>query len=129
MINTVAKNAVLISNGSIDKYYIPNLKINIDWGHADDYIEAMWLTLQQPNADNYVIASGKTHSIEYVCEYIFSSFGLDYKLYIETESEVIESLKLKGDPSKLKNIGWEPKYTFNTMLDEIINYWIKKYEL
>ena len=129
LINTVAKNAVLISNGSIDKYYIPNLKINIDWGHADDYIEAMWLTLQQPNADNYVIASGKTHSIEYVCEYIFSSFGLDYKLYIETESEVIESLKLKGDPSKLKNIGWEPKYTFNTMLDEIINYWIKKYEL
>jgi GDPmannose 4,6-dehydratase len=129
LINTVAKNAVLIANGEINEYYIPNLKINVDWGHADDYIEAMWLTLQQPKANNYVIASGKIHNIEYVCEYIFSSLGLDYKSYIKTESGTIESLKLKGDPSILKSIGWEPKYTFNAMLDEIINYWIKKYEL
>ena len=88
----------------------------------------MWLTLQQPTANNYIIASGETHSIEYVCEYIFAALGLDYKLYIKTEPDTTESLKLKGDPSMLKNIGWEPKYTFNTMLDEIINYWIKKYE-
>jgi GDPmannose 4,6-dehydratase len=126
LINTIAKKAVLIANGDIPEYYIPNLKINIDWGHADDYIEAMWLILQQPIANNYIIASGGTHNIEYVCDYIFSSLGLDYKLYIKTEFDTIESSKLKGDPSVLRSIGWKPKYTFNTMLDEIINYWIKK---
>ena len=54
-------------------------------GHALDYVEAMWLTLQQPNSDDYIVSQGKTYSIEYMCDYIFSKLGLDYKQYITTD--------------------------------------------
>jgi GDPmannose 4,6-dehydratase len=87
----------------------------------------MWLILQQTSPDNYIISSGELNSIEYICEYVCSKLDLNYKQYIKTESNSIELAKLKGDPSKLKSLGWKPKYTFEDVMDEIIKNYL--YEL
>lgn len=121
--NTIIKKALDIKNGIINDYYIPNLKINLDIGHANDYIEAMWIIMQQNTPDNYIIASEKTHSIEYICDYVFSKLNLDYKLYIKTDINSPEWPVLKGDSSKLKNLGWNLKYTFEDTIDEIIKHY------
>jgi GDPmannose 4,6-dehydratase len=125
IINTVIKKAIDIKNNVISDYYIPNLKIHLDIGAANDFIKATWLTLQQDIPDNYIISSGKTYSIEYICDYVFTKLGLDYTKYIKTDTHLPESLKLKGDSSKLKNLGWAPEYTFESMLDKIIEYYYK----
>ena len=122
IVNTVVKKAIDIKNNIISEYYIPNLKIHLDIGYADDFIKAIWLTLQQNKPDNYIISSGKTHSIEYICDYVFTKLGLNYKEYIKTDISLPESLKFKGDSSKLKNLGWNLEYTFESMIDEIIEY-------
>lgn len=120
IVNIIVKKAIEIKKEIIQDYYIPNLKVNIDLGYAQDYVEGMWLSLQQPNPDDYIIASGETHSIEYICKYIFTKLDLDYKKYIKTDVTLLESLKLKGDSSRLKSLGWKQKCNFETMLDKII---------
>jgi len=125
IINTIIKKAIDIKNNVISDYYIPNLKIHLDIGAADDFIKAIWLTLQQNIPDNYIISSGKTYSIEYICDYVFTKLELDYKKYIKTDNNLPESLKLKGDSSKLKNLGWNPEYAFESMLDKMIEYYYK----
>jgi GDPmannose 4,6-dehydratase len=123
IINTVVQKAIEIKKESISEFYIPNLKVYLDIGSAEDYIEAIWLTLQPEKSDDYVIASGETHSIENICEYVFSKLDLDYKKYIKTDFNSTESLKLKGDISKIKSLGWIPKYTFTETIDNIINHY------
>jgi len=123
IINTVTQKAIEIKKGLISEFYIPNLKIHLDIGSAEDYVEVMWLTLQQKSSDDYIIASGKTYSIEDICNYIFLKLDLNYKKYIKTDSNSIESPKLKGDINKIKNLGWTPKYTFEETMDKIINYY------
>ena len=125
--NNIIKHIVDIKKGIISEYYVPNLKVYLDISHALDHIEAMWLTLQQTFPDNYIISSGELNSIEYICEYVCSKLDLNYKQCIKTESNSIELAKLKGDPSKLKSLGWEPKYTFEDVMDEIIKNYL--YEL
>lgn len=125
VMNTVAQKAIDIRNNKISKFYMPNLKIAIDMGHAKDYVEAMWLVLQQPQPDDYIIASGETYSIEYICDYMFSKLGLDYKNHIETDINSIKPSEIKGDISKLKSLGWKAKYSFKDIMDEIINYYDK----
>lgn len=121
--NNIIKNIFEIKKGTISDYYVPNLKIYIDIGNAEDYVEAMWLSLQQSIPDDYIISSGTLNSIEYICKYTCSKLGLDYKQCIKTDINNIESSKFKGDPTKLKNLGWNPKYTFIDTLDQIINYY------
>lgn len=122
IVNTIAQKATQIKSGILTSYHIPNLNIKIDMGHALDYIEAMWLTLQQPNSDDYIVSQGKTYSIEYMCNYIFSKLGLDYKQYITTDGSSKVSFESKGDCRKLKQIGWNPKYDIDKMLDTILYY-------
>jgi len=121
--NNIIKHIVDIKKGIISDYYVPNLKIYLDIGHAYDYVEAIWLTLQQPQSDNYVISTEILNSIEYICNYTCSKLGLDYKQCIKTDLNSIELPKLKGDSSKLKNIGWNPKYEFKDIMDEIIKFY------
>lgn len=121
--NNIIKHIVDVKNGVISDYYVPNLKVYLDISHAQDHVEAMWLTLQQEIPDNYIVSSGELHSIEYICEYVCSKLGLDYKQCIKTEHNSIELPKLKGDPSKLKLLGWKTKHTFENIMDKIIiNY-------
>ena len=123
--NNIVKNIINIKKGIISEYYVPNLKVYLDIGNAEDYIEAIWLILQQNKPDDYIISSGTLNNIKYICEYVCSKINLDYKQYIKTEHNSVESPKLKGDSSKLKSIGWKPKYTFNDTIDQIINYYLK----
>jgi len=125
VLNVIIKNAIDIKNQKINEYYIPNLKVNIDYGYAEDYIEAIWLILQQENCSDYVISSGMTYDLEQVCDYVFGKLNLDWKQYIKTDPNAQESLKLTGDNSKLKSIGWKPNHDFYQLLDNLINYYNK----
>jgi GDPmannose 4,6-dehydratase len=129
--NKVCKEAVKIKLGLSDKLKLGNLEATRDWGHAKDYVEAMWLILQQDRPDDYVCSTGISHSIKDLCEYTFSKLNLNYKDYVEIDEKFFrpEELRdLKGDSTKLiSNTGWKPTYTFETMLDEMINYWLGFY--
>ena len=102
-----------------------------DWGHAKDYVKAMWLILQHPTPDDFVCSTGVSHSVKDLVEYVFGRLELDWHKYIKVDEKYFrpEELRdLKGDPTKAREIlGWKPEYTFETMLDEMINYWIAFY--
>jgi GDPmannose 4,6-dehydratase len=129
--NKVVKAAVRISLGLQDKLNIGNLNATRDWGHAKDYVYAMWLMLQSDKPNDYVCATGISHSVGDLCSYVFNSLGLDYKDYIVIDEKHFrpeELDNLKGDPSKIKNeLGWTREYSFETMLDEMIKYWVEYY--
>jgi GDPmannose 4,6-dehydratase len=129
--NKVVKEAVKIFYGQSTELRLGNLEATRDWGHAKDYVEAMWRILQLEDPDDFVCATGTSHSVRELCEYVFSELELNYKDYVKLDMKFLrpeELTDLKGDPSKLKRMtGWEPTYTFETMLDEMIAYW--KYEL
>jgi GDPmannose 4,6-dehydratase len=129
--NKVVKAAVRISLGLQDKLRLGNLDATRDWGHAKDYVEAMWLMLQSDKPDDYVCATGISHSVKDLCEYTFGFLGLDFRDYVIVDEKHFrpeELHDLKGDSSKLRNeLGWDPKYNFESMLDEMINYWLDYY--
>lgn len=125
--NKVVKQAVKIKYGLSDKLALGNLDASRDWGHAKDYVEAMWLILQQDKPDDYVCSTGVSHTVRDLCQYVFNSLGMNYTDYVVQDSKFLrpeELDHLKGDSSKLRiNTGWKPKYTFESMLDEMIEYW------
>lgn len=129
--NKVVKAAVRIKLGLQDKLHIGNLEATRDWGHAKDYVEAMWLMLQSENPEDYVCSTGVSHSVKELCDYTFKKLNLNYEDYVVVDEKHFrpeELHDLKGDYSKLKNkIGWKPKYTFESMLDEMIEYWLYYY--
>ena len=130
--NKVVKEAVKIKLELSDNLKLGNLEATRDWGHAKDYVKAMWEILQQTHSDDYVCATGISHSVKELCEYVFSSLNLDWKLYVVQDEKYLrpeELNDLKGDSTKLKQLtGWEPTYTFETMLDEMIEYWLNYYK-
>jgi GDPmannose 4,6-dehydratase len=130
--NKVCKEVAKISLGLSKKLVLGNLDASRDWGHAKDYVKAMHLMLQLDNPDDFVCATGISHTVRDLCEYTFNLVGLNYQDYVETNEKFLrpEELNfLKGDYSKLKeSTGWEPTYTFESMLDEMIDYWIKQYK-
>jgi GDPmannose 4,6-dehydratase len=95
-----------------------------DWGFAGDYVEAMWLMLQQEKADDFVVATGKIHTVEELCETAFSCAGLNYKDYVVTDPHFIppvETGPLLGDPSKAdKVLGWKPKTDFQKLIEMMV---------
>jgi GDPmannose 4,6-dehydratase len=130
--NKVVKEAVKIKLGLSKKLALGNLDATRDWGHAKDYVEAMWMILQLENPDDYVCATGISHSVKELCEYVFGKLELSYQDYVVMDEKFLrpeELNDLKGDPTKLKkHTGWEPTYTFETMLDEMIEYWLNFYK-
>ena len=127
--NKVVKTAVEIKKGLRDKLTLGNLQATRDWGHAKDYVKAMWLILQQDEPDNFVCSTGISHSVQDLVEYTFNKLDLDWKQYVKTDAKYLrpEELKdLKGDSTKLRELGWTADYTFETMIDEMINYWMEK---
>jgi GDPmannose 4,6-dehydratase len=127
--NKVVKTAVEIKKGLRDKLTLGNLEATRDWGHAKDYVEAMWRILQLEQPDDFVCATGVSHSVQDLVEYTFNKLDLDWKQYVTTDAKYLrpEELKdLKGDSIKLKTVtGWYPKYTFESMIDEMIEYWME----
>lgn len=98
---------------AIPKLRLGNLDASRDWGFAGDYVEAMWLMLQQDKGDDFVIATGKTHTIRDFCEYSFGVVGLNWQDFVVTDAEFVRPAEvpfLKGDASKAnKVLGWKPK--------------------
>jgi GDPmannose 4,6-dehydratase len=129
--NKVCKEAVKIKLGLSNELKLGNLDATRDWGHAKDYVKAMWMILQQDKPDDYVCSTGVSHSVENLCDYTFSKLGLNYKEYVKVDEKFLrpeELHNLKGDSSKLQSVtGWAPEYTFETMLDEMIEHWINFY--
>ena len=130
--NKVCKEAVKIKLGLSNELKLGNLDATRDWGHAKDYVRAMWEILQLDKSDDFVCSTGISHSVKELCDYVFSSLDLDYRDYVTQDKKFLrpeELHNLKGDSSKLvKTTGWAHDYTFESMLDEMINYWLKEYE-
>lgn len=130
--NKVVKEAVKIKLRLSNELRLGNLDATRDWGHAKDYVKAMWMILQLDEPDDFLCATGISHSVQDLCEYVFSKLDLQWRDYVKIDSKFFrpeELHDLKGDSSKLRNAtGWQPEYTFETMLDEMINYWIKYYK-
>jgi GDPmannose 4,6-dehydratase len=105
-----------IQAGLQDKLYLGNLDAKRDWGYAKEYVEAMWLMLQQPTPDDYVIATGETHSVREFVELAFAHVGLDWRQYVAIDERYHRPAEvdlLIGDASKAKRqLGWEPKVKF-----------------
>lgn len=126
--NKVVKGVVQIQKGIKQDLILGNLDATRDWGHAKDYVKAMWLMLQQDKPDNFVCSTGVSHSVKDLVEYTFSKLDLDWKQYVKTDPKFLrpEELRdLKGDSTKLRKLGWKPDYTFETMIDEMIEYWVE----
>jgi len=127
--NKTVLEAVKIKLGISDKLILGNLNSKRDWGHAKDYVEAMWLMLQQQTPKDFVIATGETRSVKEMVEYVFNKLGLDWQQYVKTDKkfERPEELNyLRGDSQLARNIlGWKPKYAFESMMDEMIEYWLQ----
>ena len=129
--NKVVKEAVKIKYGVTDRLMLGNLDATRDWGHAKDYVRAMVMILEQDKPNDFVCATGISHSVRDLCDYTFSSLGLNYKDYVGVDEKYYrpEELKhLKGDSSRLKSIGFKAEYTFETMLDEMVSHWVEIYK-
>jgi GDPmannose 4,6-dehydratase len=129
--NKVVKEAVKIKLGLSNKLALGNLDATRDWGHAKDYVQAMWMILQLESPNDYVCSTGVSHTVKELCEYVFNKLDMSYEDYVTMDEKFLrpeELNDLKGDPTKLKqDTGWEPTYTFETMLDEMIDYWLEFY--
>jgi len=128
--NKVVKAAVQIKYGLKNELALGNLDATRDWGHAEDFVEAMWLMLQQDKPGDFVCATGNSHSVRELCEYVFSKLGLNYKDYVKVDPKYFRAEELhdlKGDSSKLRKLGWKPKHNFESLLNDMIKYWSVKY--
>lgn len=114
-----------IKCGLQSKLYLGNLDAKRDWGFAGDYVEAMWLMLQQEKADDYVIATGITRSVREFCERAFGRVGLDYKDFVEIDPRYFRPAEvdlLLGDATKAKSaLGWEPRVSFEGLADMMVD--------
>jgi GDPmannose 4,6-dehydratase len=129
--NKVASTAVKIKKGLTTELYLGTLDAARDWGHAKDYVMAMWSMMQMENSADYVCATGTMHSVKDLVEYVFTKLDLDWTQYIKLNQQLYrpnEIWALKGDSSNLRSLtNWRPTYTFETMLDEMIDYWMQRY--
>lgn len=128
--NKVVKAAVDIKKGLAAQLELGNLDSCRDWGHSYDYVRAMHLITNHHTPRDWVVATGVSHSVRELCEYTFKSLGMNYEDYVVQNQKFIrpEELKyLRGDSSEIQEVlGWKPKYTFETMIDEMIKHWWDK---
>lgn len=126
----VTYHAAKIKLGLANEIRIGNTEAQRDWGFAGDYVRAMWLMLQQDKPDDYVVSTGKTHSVQRLLEVAFSCVGLDWKDYAVQDERFMRPAEvdlLVGDPAKAKQkLGWEPKVSFEELIEMMVNADIKK---
>ncbi len=128
--NKVVKTAVQIKKGLRSQLELGNMDSSRDWGHSKDYVRAMHMIINHHTPDEFIVATGETHTVRDLCEIVFTKLGMDYRDYVVQNPKYMrpEELKyLKGDPSKARKVlGWEPDYTFSSMIDEMIERWDKE---
>jgi GDPmannose 4,6-dehydratase len=121
----VSQQVARIKLGLAEKLKMGNIEGRRDWGFAGDYVRAMWLMLQQPKPDDFVIATGVTHSVKQLLEIAFAHVGLDWKKYVEIDAALLrpaEDDPLSGDASKANRIlGWKPSVTFEGLVRMMVD--------
>lgn len=120
----IIEGACKIYRGEATELALGNLNATRDWGHAKDYVRAMWMMLQHDEPDDFVCSMGEAHAVRELCHIVFSKLGMDYKQFVTVDPKYYrptELTDLKGDCTKLKTIlGWSPNYTFESMIDEMV---------
>ena len=120
----ITRAAARIKHGLDQKLFLGNLDAFRDWGYAGDYVEAMWLMLQQDKGDDYVVATGESHSIRECLDVAFGELGLDWKKYVEIDPRYFRPTEvdhLKGNPAKaMQKLGWKPKVTFKGLMQMMV---------
>ncbi len=115
-----------IREGLQEKLYLGNLEAKRDWGYAGDYVEAMWLMLQQDEPDDYVVATGEAYSVREFVQLAFSHVGLDWRKYVEIDQRYFRPTEvnfLQGDPSKARErLGWRPQVDFATLVKMMVEH-------
>jgi GDPmannose 4,6-dehydratase len=128
--NKVALEAAKIKLGLSKKLVLGNMQAKRDWGHAKDYVEAMWLMLQQKNPDSFVVATGETRTVKEMVDCVFEKVNLDVNKYVQTSDKYFrpeELHYLRGDATKAREVlKWSPKINFSSMMEEMVEYWINK---
>lgn len=126
--NKVVKTAVEIKKGRARILELGNLDSCRDWGHSADYVRAMHMIVNYDKPRDWIVATGESHSVRELCDYVFSSLDMNYEDYVVQNQKFLrpEELKfLKGDSTDIRTVlGWQPRYSFETMLDEMIEYWL-----
>jgi GDPmannose 4,6-dehydratase len=121
----ITRAAAMIKFGRSKELRLGNLEACRDWGFAGDYVQAMWLMLQQPQPDDYVLATGETHSVRELCEEAFSHVGLDYREFVVKEAESFrppESAQLVGNPGKAHRVlGWKREVSFRDLVRMMVD--------
>jgi len=120
----ITRAAARIKHGLDKKLFLGNLDAKRDWGYAGDYVEAMWMMLQQDKPDDYVIATGESHSVRELLDVAFGTLGLDWKPYVEIDPRYFRPTEvdhLHGDASKAREkLGWKPKVTFQALIEMMV---------
>jgi len=120
----ITSHVAMIKLGMKDKLELGNLDAKRDWGHAKEYVKAMWIMLQQSQPDDYVICTGKTNSVREFCEKAFAVVGLDYKDYVSTNEKYYRPAEvdlLQGDPSKAgRELGWKNSICLDDLIKEMV---------
>jgi len=126
----IANGAARIKLGRLDKLILGNLEAKRDWGYAPEYVEAMWLMLQQEKADDYVIATGECHSVKEFAEEAFKVVGLDWQNYVEVDEKFKRPAEvdcLIGDATKAKEkLSWRPKISFKELVRKMVEAELSK---
>jgi len=121
----VTHGAARVKLGVAQELKLGNLEAKRDWGFAGDYVEAMWLMLQQPTPDDFVIATGETHSVRELCEVAFARVGLDWETHVvvdQTHVRPAEVDHLIGDAGKARRVlGWSPKVSFRNLVEMMVD--------
>jgi GDPmannose 4,6-dehydratase len=129
----VTYGAARIKLGMAEELRLGNLEARRDWGYAGDYVEAMWLMLQQEEPDDYVIATGETHSVQALCEVAFGYLGLDWREYVECDPQYFRPAEvdlLVGDASKARDrLGWEPSVRFEELIQLMVDADLKALQM
>jgi len=114
-----------IAAGRARELRLGNLDAKRDWGFAGDYVQAMWLMLQQPRPDDYVVASGETHSVRELCEIAFGHAGLDWQKHVVVDPTLVRPAEvdlLIGDAAKARRVlGWAPKHSFRDLIEMMVD--------
>jgi GDPmannose 4,6-dehydratase len=125
----IAKAVAKIVTGEQDTLRLGNLDAKRDWGFAGDYVQAMWLMLQQPEPDDYVIATGETHTVREFCQAAFGMFGMDYQKHVVCDPALHRPAEvdlLLGDASKARRVlGWTPTVTFRHLVTMMVEAELK----
>ena len=122
--NKIVEGAVNIKKGKQKTLALGNLDATRDWGHAKDYVRAMWIMLQADAAGDFVCATGESYSVRHLCDLVFYKLDIDVGKYVTIDEKYFRPTELhdlRGDCSKLKRVlGWEPEYTFDDLIEEMI---------